>query len=684
MTSQPPSELQIEAQVQPEPRSEQLRSVSQSAPYPAPPEPQSEPQPAPSDLPSQTSAPTQVEESVSQASLHSHAEPQSLSQGEPGSNSHPHTRSAQAQRTAITAELGVAAVPEEAWRHFHKITPITRMGIIWVALVYFVFNLFGQALQDEHLLDMLRVASAAVSLKILGIALAALIGVSLLVIVPGYVGWKRRTFALAESGIHFRQGVLMKNHTQMRWDRVQSVEIQQTLFGRIFGFGTVKVESAGNDVDLELGLLRVRDAAALRREILVSLDRVRSGLPPLAAGGDTDTPAHLAFQGAAAMADQGIAAVSAQPSEAPVATQPSEPPAVAQPSEASVAAQSNGVVAATSALSEHAVAHIPAPVSQPLSEPAPLVLDADDLERDVLVYELTGGRLIASRMLSVSFIVAMLITVVGVMMAIVFMMPYGIAIASGWLGILVMFVGYAWSFIKGLFDDFGTKLYLSENGLRRRAGLTKLVTSTYPPQRIHAVRVYRPWLWKRLDWWRVDILRAGVAGDTETLTRTFVPVATREQMLRIMWTLMPGLGTHEDSAVLAEAFDGRGSGQWFAGAPTSAKWLDPIGRVGRGLALTPRAVLTRSGRLGRMVSIIFQDHIQSMRISVGPLQQKLTLASLRMDLVLGVHIGSAINLEADQLWQMMQEENERAREARRAGVAESLTQWKERVGIAGV
>ncbi|MCI6573827.1 MAG: PH domain-containing protein [Actinomycetaceae bacterium] len=570
-------------------------------------------------------------------------QPQARSDFHADSRSTSAKHTASAKRTAITSDLGTAAVPEQAWRRFHKITPITRIGIVWVALAYAVFNILSQVLQDGELLQMLSAASTVVSVKIVAIAVAAFVGVSLVAIIPGYVSWKRRTFAVTETGIHFRQGVLVKSHTQMRWDRVQSVEIQQTLFGRIFGFGTVKVESAGNDDDLQLGLLRVRDAAALRREILVIVDRVRSGLPPLA----TDA-----------------AADSAVP---PDATR-------------------SGVAVDTGSVAGAAQLDVPDQLGSPgqlrAPNPAPVVLDADDLERDVLIYELPSARLIAANILSLRFIVLAVMAVAGIVTGVTLNPSHVFALGSALVGVLVLIIGYVWSFLKSLFDDYGTKLYLSENGLRRRAGLTKLVTSTYPPQRVHGVQLHRPWLWKRLDWWSINISRAGVAGDTESITRTFVPVATREQMLRILWTLLPGLGTDNDLAVLTEAFDGKGTGQWFVGAPKQAKWLAPVGWSGYGIALTERAAITRAGRLGRQVSVILQEHTQSLHMSAGPLQRKLALATLTVDLVPGIAMISAANLDADQLWRMMLEENERARDARRAGVTESLAQWKVRVGIA--
>ena len=177
-----------------------------------------------------------------------------------------------AEKSKVKVQLGEDSVPKDQWRHFHKITPLTRAGTLWAFLLIILYNLLSDVLQGGAFRDLLHFFSfqnkeLSSWLRIALISLGLLILVTILVVVFAFLTWQKETYALVESGIHFRRGIFMKTHIHMRWDRVQSVEIQQKLFGRIFGFGTVKIESAGNDEDLELGLLRMRDAASLRHEV---------------------------------------------------------------------------------------------------------------------------------------------------------------------------------------------------------------------------------------------------------------------------------------------------------------------------------------------------------------------------------------------------------------------------------
>ena len=512
-----------------------------------------------------------------------------------------------------TQQLGTDAVPAEQWRHFHKVTPLSKAGALWVVVAYVVYQFATSIFQENierggELPD--ELVGAAQHYALIGVAIAAglLLLVTAIVLVFAYIAWKCEEFALAESGIHYRSGIIFKQHTQMRWDRVQSVEVQQKLFGRIFGFGSVKVESAGNDDDIELGLLRLVDCSRLRTEILNTVAQVRSG---------------------------GLM---------PEAGAPASP--LAPPSQSSAGSPE---------------------LTPNLQSVEPFVADADDLERDTLIYQLPTGRLIAANLLGGKLMGGIILVILVLVGMIVSRAASGESLSVTAIGIVVVVAGTIWGLLKSLFADYGTKLFVAPAGLRKRAGLTKLTTSTYPPQRIHAVRITRPLLWRRLDWWKIDIAKAGAvstSNNTEELTRVFMPVATREEMLRILWVIMPGFGSGEDAAVLAEAFDGQGSGRWFMGAPKRARWLDPIGLHGHGVALTPRAIFLRRRRFGRVVDIVPHDRIQSVRIEHGPLQRAAQVASLAVDLVPGISGWCAAHLEQGQAWELLQREAALARASR--------------------
>lgn len=569
----------------------------------------------------------------------------------------------QEEKSKVKVQLGEDSVPQEQWHHFHKITPLTRAGALWAFLLIALYNLLSDVLQGGASRDVLYFFSFLQNkepsswLGIALVSLGALILVTILVVVFAFITWQKETYALVESGIHFRRGIFMKTHIHMRWDRVQSVEIQQKLFGRIFGFGTVKIESAGNDEDLELGLLRMRDAAALRHEVLAVIDRVRSGYSPFPfAQAEYACAEYEALNNNDTRSVLGVESV-----DVPV---PDRQALKGNDAPNTQHTQKLGLAAADESL----------------------VLDVDDLERDQLIYQLDTKRMVLARICSVHFISVLAVFIVlfsgSILMLVFAEEPSGESIP--FLGSILVVAGAIWSFIKSIFADCGTRLYISKNGLRKRAGLTKLTTSTYPPQRIHAISIRRPLLWRKFDWWELRVSRAGFAGssDIESLARPFVPVATREELLHILWALIPGFGTDNDAALLDEAFDGCGESEWFIGAPRAARYLNPIAWRAHGVALTERAFIVRSGRWRRKVYFAIQDHTQSLELSEGPIQRRLGLANVQAHLVPGVPILVGVkNFSRSTAQSVFYQENELAREARSVGVSETLSEWKVRMGL---
>lgn len=534
------------------------------------------------------------------------------------------------------SKLGANAVPADEWRKFHKVTPVADMGAVWLgilgAAVYTFFDLLESGLTNffGDVVELITPGRIAIGLGVIVLLSLIMVGI-------GAIVWKFKSFAVIESGIHFRKGVIFKSYDHMRWDRIQSVEVEQRLFGRLFGYGSVKVEAAGFGEDaLDLGLLTMKDCGLLRKEILRGLDNARAGRPIRDAnlqvvGTDDDaTAAELALVNAPV--DSGVghsAAVPAPQGGTPASGQPEIP-----------------------------------------------VFDPDDLEKDIKIFELPTGRLLGATMLSENFIVAVLI--IAFLIVITYLTRN--QDTSFFVPMLIAFVSGVWPVIKNIFKSYGAKTYISENGLRSRSGLTKLVTRTLPPSRIHAVRIKQNLLWRRKDWWTMDLTIAGTSiEDLIELQAPVMPVGTPQEALRVLHTIFPTLGSEDDAALIHEAMKGYGVGQFMGNPPKSGKWLDPIGRKARGYYLNERIFITREGRWSRTVDILFQDHTQSTTIAQGPIQRKLGLATLRNDLLLGAVDGHVTNFGLEEMKDLLEKQNELTKRARAIKVSETVEDWKARL-----
>jgi putative membrane protein len=198
------------------------------------------------------------------------------------------------------------------------------------------------------------------------------------------------------------------------------------------------------------------------------------------------------------------------------------------------------------------------------------------------------------------------------------------AIASGHPGVftgalpgVVSVFSAVWQTIQ---QHFGFTVAESPDGLRLRHGLFETRAQTVPPGRVQAVRIVQPLLWRVFGWVRVDANIAGYAGhraeDGRQRNSVLLPVGSREQALLVVGRALPGVDI--DAVVMTRV-------------PARAKWRSPLlwwtYRAGADDAI----VSVRSGLLTKVHAVMRHEKIQSVRLSVGPWQRALRLATVHVD-----------------------------------------------------
>ena len=143
--------------------------------------------------------------------------------------------------------------------------------------------------------------------------------------------------------------------------------------------------------------------------------------------------------------------------------------------------------------------------------------------------------------------------------------------------------------------------------------------------RIHAVPITQPFLWRPLGWYEVRVSVAGygasASGKASGSTR-ILPVGTLAQ---------------------ARQFLPADAAPTYA-SPARAKWVSPLDYRQQTVALTGDYVIVRNGRLNRRVKAIHTSHIQELTYRRGPISQALGLATVDLDLVQGPVRMAARNL----------------------------------------
>ncbi len=293
-------------------------------------------------------------------------------------------------------------------------------------------------------------------------------------------------------------------------------------------------------------------------------------------------------------------------------------------------------------------------------------------------YRLAPKRLLLSMIVSPSLLVGAL-SLAGSIALVVFESG---AVA---LPVIIVLLGSLWNIVKAFAKKWDTSVFLAANGVRVRAGLFSTTASTTPPGRVHAVEIYQPMWWRRFDWWVLRVTVASSLLETESgESSVILPVASREEALRMLWVFVPDLGVDDPLPFLEETLEGAGGSERFVAAPSESRFLDPFGWKRNAMAITRTAAIMRWGGLWRRsMRVVLHDHYQSLRLNAGPWERKLGLANLRLAMV-ATSIGTQqTHLRLEDARELLWEESRVGAARRRVAGKESIESWRGRVGVFG-
>lgn len=565
-------------------------------------------------------------------------------------------------------------------QRLHWLTPILKTWQLVLALIAFlayqnlqeIRELSKQA-ENYHLLDDVGL-----------VVLVVLVGVVAFLAVMGlyaYVSWRCMSYTLDAKSITLHQGIIFKNKRSVYLERIQSVDINRTLVARLLGLGTVRIESAGGSgSNLDLSYLKNSELAGIRAQLL-----------------EAAFAAKAPHEGAA-MGMQAMGAVPGQfdagQGAAPGAQVPGQMPAPGVPA---------GAPGQMTTASGAPAGQVPAAGAQVVAQPggqmpgqyvqgghytqagqygAGQYAAGAQLEEQTL-YSVSSTRLIGSYLLNPALALS-LVGVIAIIIAGVFALS-GVSDAGAIMGAgfgLFAAASAMASSLWGRFNhDFNFSLAVSRVGLRLHGGLTQTYSRTLPPNRIHAVELTQPLMWRLKGWWRVEVLTAGVSGASEGTDSTgenkanftadsLLPVGDWGQALYALWLVIPELASANPQALLSNMAYGVGtanpSGDHLWCAPGRTRWLDPLLYKRNAVAVTDTAVLIRAGRFKRRLIVLTHERSQSLALSQGPFERLVDVANIKFDMVPGPIKPVIRHLDTGQARQLWAHQAHRARMRRAA------------------
>ncbi|MFE9771496.1 PH domain-containing protein [Streptomyces sp. NPDC005931] len=145
--------------------------------------------------------------------------------------------------------------PPVTERRLHPVTPLRRA---WAPVAV----LIGWALHDP---DQAQRQLTRLTTTTLLLGLAVLLPAAALY---GFLTWWFTHFAVTESELRIRTGLLFRRTAHIRLERIQAIDVTQPLLARVAGVAKLKLDVIGTDKKDELAFLGAGEARALRAELL--------------------------------------------------------------------------------------------------------------------------------------------------------------------------------------------------------------------------------------------------------------------------------------------------------------------------------------------------------------------------------------------------------------------------------
>jgi len=237
-------------------------------------------------------------------------------------------------------------------------------------------------------------------------------------------------------------------------------------------------------------------------------------------------------------------------------------------------------------------------------------------ERPVAI--VPAGRLIASLALSPAaiFFVLALAALVAAHAA----HAVSVAVGGTLLGYVLALGLVGW---RRLSAQFGFTVAESPDGIRIRRGLLGTVAETIPYRRVQAMRLVQPLLWRPFGWCRLEVHVAGTPGRESgprsgDVRQALLPVGDTALAMHLVRAVF---GTPRQEQGLPDASPPPRRARWKA--PLSYHWLAAGHDESLAVAIT--------GRIRRTTVWIPLEKVQSVRLVQGPLQRRLSLATVHVD-----------------------------------------------------
>ncbi|MDZ8200460.1 PH domain-containing protein [Microbacterium sp. SSW1-59] len=515
------------------------------------------------------------------------------------------------------ADAARSPLSDGEWHRMHPLTPLFRGGLVLVIVSGIIIaNLRDRVLGfffDGVIPGGYDTTEDPVDYvlghNLLLVALLVVLGVLLVVIGFFYLMWRFHAFRITGDDVEVRSGVLFRTHRRAPLDRVQGVNLTRPMIARLVGMAKLEVVGAGLDANVKLEYLSTPNAEAVRSDIL----RLASGRQLAEAAARAE---HDRATGRRAASDLAATAAS------------------------TVSSGLDGLV--------HGA-------EDPAEEPESVV-------------QIPPGRLIASQLLSGSTI-ALLVGIIAIVVGAIYGTPWVL------FGIFPVVLGFGAYTIRTITRSLRYSIAPTRSGVRITFGLFTTVTEIVPPGRVHAVEVSQSIFWRPLGWWSVSVNRLSGKSATDTGTDQFatvLPVGDRDDVARVLGLVLPHLSPDQWRAIFEDGVLGPRDADPYVTTPRRARLFRLLSWKRNGFLLSADTLFLRRGVVWRTLGVFPLARLQSVDVTQGPVDRRLSVANVRAHTIAGRVSGALGIIDRDAALELFESV---AAGAVRAAAADQTHRW---------
>ena len=134
----------------------------------------------------------------------------------------------------------------------------------------------GALVRDEQIVYLGHISLWSLShLIVLGIVLLPVVGIGLIFLIKAWVRYKTTELAITTKRVIVKFGFIRRSTVEINISKVESIQVDQEILGRMFNFGTLIIAGAGTP---QAPIPGISEPMEFRKAFIEAQERAKAGI----------------------------------------------------------------------------------------------------------------------------------------------------------------------------------------------------------------------------------------------------------------------------------------------------------------------------------------------------------------------------------------------------------------------